>query len=277
MKVNRGTFSGDNAEIDFVKRFNSDKINIDFHLYLKNCDIKSINDIYMVRVKTKQYSKLSNHVVMTRADTYLIESYDRAIKQVLLNNDSYLDEDILHNYQLCYRKIKHSGISVKMTDSDNFQILKLTPESFKNLFGNYELGAGASVYCLNKEEIYKNEDVYIGWKTTKENIIEKFKKDLPIVEKLNEDIKADEKTEIFKLLKEFSINKIKQLVNQNKMLQEIIFNGYHIYDEPYSATYFYHGGTIIKLDYIPFTVTTGSGRSKGIYTIVFKPKNETKV
>ena len=31
------------------------------------------------------------------------------------------------------------------------------------------------------------------------------------------------------------------------------------------------GNKIEKLDYIPFCVTTGSGRSKGDFTIVLKP------
>ena len=35
----------------------------------------------------------------------------------------------------------------------------------------------------------------------------------------------------------------------NKYLQEVIFNGYHIYEEPYSASYFYKGDRIKKLSY----------------------------
>lgn len=270
--MNRGTHCGDDAEKEFVKRFNSNKNDNDFDLYIKNCNVKSIDDVYMVRVTTKQYSKLSNQVVMTRADTYLIESKDEVITQLLFDNDYYLDEDMLNKDDIKYNPIEYSGISVKMSDSDKFQILKLTPDSFKTLFGNYELGAGASIYCLREEEIEKNQDVLEGWKTNKEDFINFFSEELPIVNDLNKDISIIEQMEIFKAIKELSNKKIKKLVDDNKEMQEIIFNGYHIYDEPYSASHFYHGEIITKLSYIPFTVTTGSGRSKGTYTIVFKPK-----
>ena len=270
--MNRGTYCGDDAEKQFVKRFNNNKNDNDFDLYIKNCNVESIDDIYMVRVNTKQYSKLSNQVVMTRADTYLIESKDVVLKQLLFDNDYYLDEKMLFNGHIKYSPVKYSGISVKMSDSDKFQILKLTPDSFKTLFGNYELGAGASVYCLREEEIEKNTDVLKGWKTNKNDFINFFSEDLPIVNDLNKDISIIEQMEIFKAIKELSNNKIKELVDGNKKIQEIVFNGYHIYDEPYSASHFYHGGIITELNYIPFTVTTGSGRSKGTFTIVFKPK-----
>ena len=40
--MNRGTHSGDLAEIDFVKRFNSEKNNQDFDFYIKDLDIKEV-------------------------------------------------------------------------------------------------------------------------------------------------------------------------------------------------------------------------------------------
>ena len=66
-------------------------------------------------------------------------------------------------------------------------------------------------------------------------------------------------------------SKIKQLIENSPELQKKIFNGIGLYEEPYTAFYFYHGEDISKLTTIPFNVTTGSGRSKGDYTIVFKP------
>lgn len=273
--MNRGTYSGDLAEIEFVKRFNSEKNNQDFDFYIKNLDIKEIDDIYMVRVTTKQYSKLSNQTVMTRADTYLINSKDQLINELLFENDYYLDEEMLNKKNIKYSFLDFSGVSVKMSDSNRFQILKLTPESFKTLFGEYELGAGASIYCLREEEIEKNESVFSGWKTTKENVINKYRSEIPDLNKLNENISLIEQMKIYKELKEFSNKRIVEIIESDKYLKEIIFNGYHIYDEPYSASYFYKGGRIQKLNYIPFSVTTGSGRSNGIFTIVLKPKNET--
>lgn len=273
--MNRGTYSGDLAEIDFVKRFNSEKNNQDFDFYIKDLDIKELNDIYMVRVTTKQYSKLSNQTVMTRADTYLINSKDQLIKALLFENDFYLDEEMLNERDVNYSTLDFSGVSVKMSDSSRFQILKLTPESFKTLFGEYELGAGASIYCLREEEIEKNESVFSGWKTTKQNVINKYKNEIPDLNKLNDNISLIEQMKIYKELKEFSNKRIAEIIDNDKHIKEIIFNGYHIYDEPYSASYFYKGGKIQRLNYIPFSVTTGSGRSHGDFTIVLKPKNET--
>ncbi len=273
--MNRGTHSGDLAEIEFVKRFNSQKNNQDFDFYIKDLGIEELNDIYMVRVTTKQYSKLSHQTVMTRADTYLINSKDQLINKLLYENDYYLDENMLINNHINYSSIDYSGISVKMSDSSKFQILKLTPDSFKNLFGEYELGAGASIYCLKQNEIEKNDSVFIGWKTTKDKVINRYKNDIPDLIKLNENISVIEQIKIYKELKEFSNKRIAEIINNDSHLKEIIFNGYHIYEQPYSASYFYKGGKIKKLNYIPFTVTTGSGRSNGNFTIVLKPKNET--
>ena len=273
--MNRGTHSGNLAEIEFVKRFNSKKNNQDFDLYIKNLNIKELNDIYMIRITTKQYSRLSNQNVMTRADTYLINSKDKIIKELLINNDYYLDEEILNDNKIDYSTLDYSGVSVKMSDSSRFQILKLTPDSFKILFGEYELGAGASIYCLREEETEKNNLVFKGWKTTKQKVINRYKKEIPDLEKLNSEININEQLRIYKELKEFSNKRISEIIDNDNYLKEIIFNGYHIYNEPYSASYFYKGGKIQKLEYIPFSITTGSGRSNGIFTIVLKPKNET--
>ena len=42
------------------------------------------------------------------------------------------------------------------------------------------------------------------------------------------------------------------------------------YKEPYSANYFMQNNILKFLDYIPFHVTTGSGRSHGEYSIILK-------
>lgn len=274
--MNRGTFSGDIAEIEFVKLFNIEKQSNRFKEYIDQFDNCNINDIYMVRVNTKQYSKLSNQKVMTRADTFLIESRDSKIDKVLLENNNYLDENILKKYSISYTLINYSGISVKMSDSSRFQILKLTPDSFYKLFKEYELGAAASIYCKKEEELSKNDVVCAGWHTSKQEIINKYCKDIPSLKSLlNRDLSKFDEIMIYKELKRFANNRIAEIIDNDKYLQEIIFNGYHIYEEPYSASYFYKGNIIKKLNYIPFLITTGSGRSKGNFTIVLKPKNET--
>lgn len=273
-KNDRGTFDGNQAEIDFVKLFNKYKSNY-IDNYFKKLNISDTSNYYMIRVTTKQLSSLSNQVVMTRADSYLIHTSTN-INNILIDNDYYLDESIINSNNIDYNFIKYSGISIKMADSEHFQILKLTPNSFNSLFGEYEIGAGASLFCKNIDEIFKNDDVFIGWHTNKEKFIEKYFNEINNLDQLQEDGNDLEKTIIYKNIKEFSNTKIKEIIDTNKKIQEIIFNGYHIYEEPYTASYFYNGSVIKELKYIPFFITTGSGRSKGDYTLVLKPKGEIK-
>lgn len=129
----RGTDDGNIAEINFVKKFNYNK-EAYIDSYLKNFNFDNINNIYMVRVTTKQFSKLSHQVVMTRADAYLIYTNSTKLNTIIKENDFYLDEDILNKNNIEYTQIKLSGISIKMSDSNHFQILKLTPDSFYSLF-----------------------------------------------------------------------------------------------------------------------------------------------
>jgi uncharacterized protein YukE len=78
-------------------------------------------------------------------------------------------------------------------------------------------------------------------------------------------------TYLSKNIKNYSCKEIDRLINDSDDMKKKIFNGIGLYEEPYTAMYFYHGGNICKLTTIPFNVTTGSGRSKGDYTIVLKP------
>ncbi len=74
-------------------------------------------------------------------------------------------------------------------------------------------------------------------------------------------------------IKTLCIKQITDMIDNSVELQQKIFNGYPIYNEPYSAWYLFSDGKISELKYIPFVVTTGFGRSHGDFTIVLKPKN----
>ena len=154
-----------------------------------------------------------------------------------------------------------------MSDSDKYQILKTGPNSFNSLFGSYELGAGASLFCKNVSELSKNKELIIGWNTTLENMKNYF----DFVADVNDLISNKD---VCQKIKTFCNNKITKMIDNSLELQQKIFNGYPIYDEPYCAWYLFSHGKLEKLAYIPFTVTTGSGRSHGDYTIVLKPKKE---
>lgn len=260
--MSRGTYEGDIDEIKFVKRFNKNKEH--FHIYVQK--FNTFTNYWMVRVTTKQFSKLSNQKVFTRADAYLAK-FNTDITGILKESDYYLTEDVLNKKNIGYEKIPYSGISVKMTDSSNYQILKVGPNSFAALFNNYELGAGASLFCLRENELNKNEALIYGWKTTPQNMALFFN------DFTNGDLNFHLNQEVCKQIKNFSCKKIEDEINSSQELQEKIFNGKDLYDEPYTAWFFYHGEEIAELKSIPFSVTTGSGRSHGDYTIVLKPIN----
>lgn len=260
--MSKGTHEGDIDEIKFVRLFNKNK-NL-FANYTSN--FCTNNNYWMIRVTTKQLSKLSNQRVFTRADAYLAKFNDD-ITNFLTSNDYYLTEDLLNENNIKYEKIPYSGVSVKMTDSANFQILKVGPHSFSVLFNNYELGAGASLFCLRENELEKNRALLDGWKTSPQKMAMFFS------ELTNNDENFHLNQDICKKIKNFSCKQIENEINSSKDLQEKIFNGKDLYEEPYTAWYFYHGETIETLTTIPFSVTTGSGRSHGDYTIVLKPIN----
>ena len=256
----KGTHDGDIDEIKFVVKFNSNKSKFDN--YLKR--FEAYSNLWMVRVTSKQLSKLSDRKVFTRSDTYLV-SINSDISKLLEDNDYYLSEDILLESNIPYTKIPHSGVSVKMTTSKSYQILKIGPNSFKGLFYSYELGAGASLYCLRENELPKNPDLITGWNSTVERMATYFDRFT------NSNKKFYLNQEICKNIKNYSCKEIERMINSSDCLQKKIFNGIGLYEEPYTAFYFYHGESIHELTNIPFNVTTGSGRSKGDYTIVLKP------
>ncbi|MBQ9484983.1 hypothetical protein IJU85_02675 [Candidatus Saccharibacteria bacterium] len=259
---NKGTYEGDIDEIKFVRIFNSDKEN--FKKYLDTFTNDPSN-YWMVRVTTKQTSHLNEKKVFTRADCYLAEITDNSISDILDKNSLYLSEEILETNHIRYRKIPKSGVSVKMTTSDNFQILKVRPDSFFKLFGTYELGAGASLFCLREEELIKNNDLFDGWKTTASKMTDYY----------SQITKGDRSFYLDKHkcadIKTYASNKIKETIDNDTILQQKVFNGIFLYEEPYPAYYFYHGDDIEVLTTLPYYVTTGSGRSHGDYTIVLKP------
>lgn len=258
----KGTYEGDSEEIKFVAKFNSNKLL--FKDYLSEFEQK-ISNLWMIRVTTKQLSALNNKKVFTRADSYL-SFISSNIDNLLKTHDYYLSEDILEKNNIQYDKIHYSGISIKMDTSHSFQILKLGPHSFNSLFNSYELGAGASLFCINDEDLKKNIDLISGWNSTIELMVEYFK------EYVCDNNKFYLDKDICRNIKNFSCNEITRRINNSVELQKKIFNGIGLYQEPYTAHFFYHENKLSKLNTLPFNVTTGSGRTKGNYTIVLKPK-----
>lgn len=261
-----GTFEGDFSEKAFVIYFNKYPQNTIFKHYLSKIKKTDENNVFLVRVSQRHYSKLSEKKVMTKADAYAIEITDNRLFEILEKNDFYLDEDILSGYEDYYEIIEESGISIKLDNTTTYQIVKLWPDSFYKLFGNYELGAGASLYCQEESELVKNISVIKGWKTNIDSLQQYFD-----IFAISEE-KIVSSSDLCRLIKTYSNAKIQSLIDNDITLQQKIFNGIDLYDEPYTARYLLQNKKIKELSYIPFFVTTGSGRSRGVYTIILKPK-----
>lgn len=260
-----GTYEGEISEKASVISFNKNPDSTAFSSYLNSINMQS-DKVLLIRVTTNQPSTLSNQTVKTRADAYAIEIIDPKIYDLLEENGFYLDETILNGYDQYYRCIEKSGISIKKNDSENYTLIKLTPNSFNALFGTYVLGYGASLFCKKQEELQLNLPLLDGWHVTANDVKNYFKSSSISEATLSSSLN------LCKEIKDKSVNKIKNLIDNSARLQSIIFNGKDIYQEPYSAFFFMQNNEIEPLTYIPYTVTTGSGRSHGNYSIVLKPR-----
>ena len=74
-----------------------------------------------------------------------------------------------------------------------------------------------------------------------------------------------------KKIKDFSNNRISELIGENEDVSRFVFQGVGNFEEPFTAHFLYEHGELKSSCIIPFKVTTGSGRTRGDFTIVIKP------
>jgi len=258
---NNGTIEGTKQEEEFIKDFNFERSSI-FDFYIQDLNIKNLDSIFMVRTNVNVYSKLSSKMVFPKSDAILIECKEdlKSLKDFDYTEKSLIEKGIN------YKKINYSGISIKLIESKSFQIMKIRPETFRNLFGDNVLAAGASIYSEKLDELGKNFDILLGWDVEIDLFLDYFsdfiKNKLSLVTNL----------EICKKIKTFSTNELRRQIIDDIIIQKKIFTGEGIFDEPYVAKYIYKNGKVTLNGLYDFYVTTGSGRSKKNYTLVIKPK-----
>lgn len=251
--MNKGTPEGTIEEINFVKLLNSNKENSFWKILVKE---KDKSKIFAVRVTSKKFGKINKSKILPKSDIFLIKSKDIYLDFLERKNYLLTEEDLS---EVKFEYLKESGISVKRQDSNKYQILKMVPKTFFKIFGNYEFGAGASIYCSKEDELIKNNYVLKGWNTSEKKILKFFKE-----EKLN--------LESCKRIKKISNKIIENEINNKEKISDFVFKGIGNFEDPFYATWFYEKGELKKAEKIPFVITTGSGRSKGDFTLVVKPK-----
>ena len=252
--MNQGTYEGTEEEITFVKELNKNKNSNYWNILYVPFDKEKV---FAIRVIHKVFGKINQKKVLPKADLFLAYSKKTIPLRLLQKKEYYLDENDMEKLKL--KPIAHTGISVKRPDSTSYQILKISPSTFKKVFGAAELGAGASVFCKNNDELKKNDLVLIGWGTDWERFCAYFK-----LKKKPDKLELEE-------IKRYSSKEIHKLIESNEKICNFVFTGTGNFEEPFIATWFYEKGELKKASKIPFIVTTGSGRSHGDFTIVIKP------
>ena len=249
---------GNRNEKDFVTNFNLGKKDV----VSKEMQLDG-NSVVAVHLTSLVYSDFYQKKIYPKSDACLL-SIDKTLASLIIKNP-YLSDKNEYVQQIFSKSfVKNSGISIKLKGK-KYTIHKMGPEFFKNVFEIPELAAGASIYCKKQEEITKNSKLIKQWGSNIEKFIEYFSKEL------NTQVKVDNLDDLQKI-KSFSNMRIKKIIQSNQKIWELIFIGKHSFQDPFYAQWIYN---LEKFKEIKpsedFTVTTGSGRSKGIYTLVIKP------
>ena len=86
----------------------------------------------------------------------------------------------------------------------------------------------------------------------------------------------DVRKEVGEKVKRFSKEKVYGMITSNVDIIDHIFYGTNDFGEPYNATWLFTYGKLARMQSgvapVPFRVDQGSGRTKGDYTVVIKPK-----
>ncbi len=258
--------SGINAEYELVYSLNRNR-NLHYPLWQilnKNLNF-DITRTYAVRVSKQVYSQFLGRTIYPKSDVYLCEINDTNVD---LKNIGYaIDEDVLKEHGIAYSIIYGSGISCKMPTSKNYTYAKISSSNFVKIFNNAIIGAGASFF-VNIDDLKLNKEILSGWGVNEKDFFNYIKEN----NLCNKDTIEDLSVNDCKIIKSYCIGEITYLLKTNKILARMIFMGEGLYEDPYNASFLFEQG-VMKRSYIPniFNVTTGSGRHKGIYTIIFKP------
>jgi hypothetical protein len=255
-KINLGKLQ----EIDFVKALNK-KENLEYWTTL----VLNPQVHHAIRVKYTKFGKLQQKKVWAKADAFIAKGV--VPKAYLIQNDYFLNEDDMKKFNL--RAVAQSGISIKQVDSHSYQIVKMSPVTFKKLFASNILAVGASIYYKKRKHLHRNKSVLEGWGITEEEFFTFYSN---IITKKVASVVNPNCQKCLKKIKRYAKKEIHKRVKESPYISKLLFMGIGNFEEPFTAPWLYEGGVFRKNSIMPFSVTTGSGRSRGSFTIVLKPK-----
>ena len=260
--TNVNTFLGNKEEFDISRRFNKNKTSPIWNDLLEGID--NTSNIYMIKVSKKVLSKLSGKKVNPKADAFLVKAdFDQ---NYLLEKEYSLDESDLAGRK--YEVIENSGISVKIDGSTGYTIQKLTHDSFIKAFQDIveepEFLFFALLLYSNEQEKYKNNNMMKLLVIDEKEVKEYYMNQLGINIDMNNigDLSS---------IRQWAQNELKEAIQNNLDVYKSLFTGSTWFDEPYVAHYIYLNKKIFTNEVTDFTITTGSGRSKGKFSIEIKP------
>ncbi len=239
----------------FTSLLNRDKT----HPLWGKLDIHDENTI-LINVSYTQISKLTGAKINPKSDCYIVKLFDD-VSTLLIDNNYVITEEILHASKVPYEIIKQSGISIKLPGSTSYTLQKLSFVTFKEIFNTIapEYFIAALLYSDNLQ-IDKNTQILADFDTTLDVLCRQL------------EVQESDPLTTYTELKNKSLSTLKRLANNDSRIHNIICFGDEIFDDPYCASYIYENGELLsKKDFkATITVTTGSGRSHGTYTLAFK-------
>lgn len=261
----RGTLEGEQFERRLVAKLNSNKRD----KLWKDMGMSEMNgDLYAVHVTGKVFGKINGSLVKPKADVYIARGSLNS--RDIEDSGFYIDEG--RAARLGLKKQPYTGISIKMADSSRYQILKMSPNTFEKIFGSRALGAAASIYDSSQDSLQQNPEVVKGWGASPDEM------DSLILRLTGENngysIACSRAGRVCaaKRVKKSAVEEIEKMINSSSAISDFVFRGVGNFDEPYTATWFYEKCIMRRAGPVPYSVTTGSGRHHGDFTLVIKPR-----
>ncbi|MDU7071194.1 hypothetical protein [Campylobacter ureolyticus] len=266
---NIGTYEGNLEEFNFSKLMNRNKDHKFWNYLDSKLTFNKNKNYYVVKVEGQKFSKNSNKKVMCKSDNYIIETENPLDKKILLKNEFQLTESNLPD-NLKYKIIPNSGISIKQRNSKNYTITKMTVNNFISAFDKYlskpnYISAAIILYCT-KDQVNKNYKIAKDLDIDESYFMQFFKDKFNI----NIDSLLDYKS--ISLIARSAKKLITEIIENNLELKLSLFTGKGWFDPPYYISFLYNSGQLSDNIFIPYRIDNGSGRSKGIYTIIIKPQ-----